>query len=140
MAMIELQVWWPSSVLGTVLGSMDVFVEHAAAMAASSEFCSEWDAAQAVKPHLEFFLLYLDSAVIQPGEAPWLVLYAYKAFLIASKLLCHQMPEAIEMVGVQPGDRKGAIAWARGVFLRRKPSKLVYLVNKSVCGLADTEP
>ncbi|KAF2166027.1 hypothetical protein M409DRAFT_36796 [Zasmidium cellare ATCC 36951] len=135
MTMIELPVWWISHTNGVVLGSMDVFLEHATFIATSSEFCSESETAHSIKPHIEWFLRYLDNDVLPTSEPPWLILYAYKAFLIAWQLLDRGLPNAMEAVGVEAGNRVEALRWADGVFGRRRPRRLVEVILKCLGAL-----
>ena len=53
------------------------------------------------------------------SEAPWIALYAYKAFLIAWQLIRGGVPGAMHVVGVDDGDKEQALMWARKVFQRR---------------------
>lgn len=64
------------------------------------------------------------------GEAPWVALYAYKAFLIAWVLVRGGVSGAMGVVGVGDGDGEGAVEWARGVFGRRRGLVLGRLIGE----------
>ncbi|RAO73065.1 uncharacterized protein BHQ10_009077 [Talaromyces amestolkiae] len=120
MAMIEIQIWSPSHTGGIVGGSVDAVVRIATDLAPSScEVLIESNGV--IQPHIDWFLRYLDSAAVAPSlEAPWITLYAYKAFLIAWQMVRGGLAGAMQAVGVRDGDLKGAIVWAKEVFGRRQ--------------------
>lgn len=145
MATIELQLWSPSHTGGVVGGSIEALLgqstrvaaaEAAAAASANttvtttSSFLCEPGAAQAIQPHVDWFLHYLEAALSPDLEAPWIPLYAYKAFLIAWQLLQGGISGAMRVVGVQDGDMDGALTWARKVFRRRQRWQLGRLILK----------
>ncbi|OIW25769.1 hypothetical protein CONLIGDRAFT_582201 [Coniochaeta ligniaria NRRL 30616] len=144
-AMIELQMWSPSHTGGIVEGSMDAVLDQSAhLLAPSCEFLCESDTARAVQPHVDWFLRYLDATPPLPsgggcsggpGEAPWVTLYAYKAFLIAWQLVRGGAAGAMRVVGVADGDAEGALAWAREVFGRRDRWQLGKLTLRCLDGL-----
>ncbi|KAF4943194.1 hypothetical protein F66182_18798, partial [Fusarium sp. NRRL 66182] len=109
MAMIEIQIWSPSHTGGIVGGSVDAVLRIATDLAPSScEVLIESNGV--IQPHIDWFLRYLDSATIVPNsEAPWITLYAYKAFLIAWQMVRGGLAGAMQVVRVRDGDLKGAI-------------------------------
>ncbi|KAH8655298.1 fungal-specific transcription factor domain-containing protein [Xylariales sp. PMI_506] len=136
-AMIDMQIWSPSHTGGIVEGSMDAVLRHMTFLAPSYEFLRASNVAETIQPHVDWFLRYLDStesvaAGDSPGgtstgsvtaisaEAPWVTLYAYKAFMIALQLVAGGMRGAMQVVGVPDGDAEAALAWARKVFRRRQ--------------------
>ncbi|KAM5341945.1 hypothetical protein ACJ41O_014976 [Fusarium nematophilum] len=119
-AMIEVQIWSPSHTGGIVGGSMDAVLHQLTYLAPSCEFLCESSTAKAIQPHVDWFLRYLDSAVVPDREAPWITLYAYKAFMIAWQLVSGGALGSMQVVGIQDGDARGALAWARSVFGRRQ--------------------
>lgn len=127
-AMIELQLWSPSHTGGIVEGSIDAVLSQSTYLAPSAEFLCEPDTAKAVQPHVDWFLRYLEAVFAPETEAPWVALYAYKAFLIAWQLLRGGIIGAMEVVGVVDGDENGALEWARKVFLRRQRWQLGKLI------------
>lgn len=129
-ATIELQLWSPSHTGGIVGGSIDSWLSQSTEMASSpleTIFC-EPRTAQAVQPHVDWFLHYLEAALSPDLEAPWVTLYAYKAFLIAWQLLRGSVLGAMQVVGVQDGDMDGALNWAQKVFRRRQRWQLGRLI------------
>lgn len=82
-----------------------------------------------LKPHVDWFLRYLDAETIPASEAPWVLLYAYKAFLIAWQLLREGIIGAMQAVGVPDGDLPSALSWARTVFQRRQRWQLSRLIT-----------
>ncbi|KAJ5165355.1 uncharacterized protein N7500_007185 [Penicillium coprophilum] len=126
-AMIELQMWSPSHTGGIVEGSIDAVLSQSTYLV-PSQFLCDTDTAKAIQPHVNWFLRYLDETLILDSEAPWVALYAYKAFLIAWQLIQIGMPGAMDAVGVQDGDREGALMWARKVFQRRQKWQLGKLI------------
>ncbi|ETS76183.1 hypothetical protein PFICI_11570 [Pestalotiopsis fici W106-1] len=129
-AMIELQVWSPSHVGGIVEGSIDAILTQSTYLSPHVELLSETSIAKAVQPHVNWFLRYLDTTMTGEYEAPWVTLYAYKAFLIAWQLVRGGKPGSMEIVGIHDGDVEGAMRWARKVFLRRQRWQLGKLIMK----------
>lgn len=129
-AMIELQVWSPSHVGGIVEGSIDAILTQSTYLSPHVELLCESSIAKAVQPHVNWFLRYLDTTMTGEYEAPWVTLYAYKAFLIAWQLVRGGTPGSMEIVGVQDGDVEGAMQWARKVFGRRQRWQLGKLIMK----------
>ncbi|KAH6643283.1 hypothetical protein BKA67DRAFT_542243 [Truncatella angustata] len=127
-AMIELQVWSPSHVGGIVEESIDSLLNQSTYLSPHVELLCESTIAKAVQPHVDWFLRYLDDKITPEFEAPWVLLYAYKAFLIAWQLVRGGMPGAMDVVGVHDGDVQGALAWARKVFQRRRRWQLGKLI------------
>jgi hypothetical protein len=129
MAMLELLIWSPSHTSGIVGGSVDAFLTHSTCLASSYQSMYEASTKNAVQPHIDWFLCYLNTApTVDPGP-PWLILYAYKAFLIAWQLLRDGFPGAMQVVSVRDGDVQGAIAWARKNFLRKNLQQLSKLIS-----------
>jgi hypothetical protein len=124
MAMIEVQIWSPSHTEGVVGSSMDVVLRQFNELPGKCEFLCEPETARTIQPHLNWFLRYLDSTLVPDSEAPWLMLYAYKAFMIAWHFLVRGVPDSMQAVGVPDGDLYRALAWAREVFQRREPWQL----------------
>lgn len=118
-AMIELQMWSPSHTSGIIEGSINGVLRHLTHSAPSCEFLCESNIAKSIQPHIDWFLRYLDKT-IPDSEAPWITLYAYKAFMIAWQLVRGGMSESMKVVGVHDGDAEGALTWARDVFRRRQ--------------------
>ncbi|KAJ6034490.1 uncharacterized protein N7446_009240 [Penicillium canescens] len=127
-AMIELQMWSPSHTGGIVEGSIDAVLTQSTYLAPSSQFLCDHNTAKAIQPHVNWFLRYLEETVNPDSEAPWVALYAYKAFLIAWQLIHGGLPGAMEVVGVQDGDVDSALLWARRVFQRRQKWQLGKLI------------
>ncbi|PYI05098.1 hypothetical protein BO78DRAFT_318856 [Aspergillus sclerotiicarbonarius CBS 121057] len=120
-AMLELQIWSPSHTGGIIKSSIDTMLQQATDLAPSAcEFLCETETAKTFQSHVDWFLVYLDTTVDVDGEAPWVALYAYKAFLVAWQLVRGGVPGAMEAVGVREGDVNGAVEWARRVFRRRE--------------------
>jgi hypothetical protein len=118
-AMIELQIWSPSHTSGIIQSSLDAVLHQSSYLSPSGEILCEEITVAAIQVHVDWFLRYLDDTVEPRGEAPWVALYAYKAFLIAWQLVKGRLPGAMGVVGVGDGDVEGAVRWARGVFGRR---------------------
>lgn len=129
MAMLELLVWSPSHTSGIVGGSVDAFLTQSTDLASSSKSMQEVSPDNAIQPHLDWFLHYLDTSTDLNNEPPWIVLYAYKAFLIAWQMLREGLPGAMQVVGICDGDFQGAIAWARKTFYRKHQQQLSKLIN-----------
>lgn len=120
-AMMEMQMWSPSHTGGIVEGSMDAVLQQLTFLAPSSEFLCESSTAEVVRPHVDWFLRYLDdTATDVDSEAPWTTLYAYKAFMIAWQLVRGGSMGSMQAVGVADGDTDAAMAWAKRVFRRRE--------------------
>ncbi|CAH0034037.1 unnamed protein product [Clonostachys rhizophaga] len=119
-AMIELQMWSPSHTGGIVEGSMDAVMHQFTFLPSSCEFLCEADTAKTIQPHVNWFLQYLDMEPVPDAEAPWIILYSYKAFMIAWQLVRGGVADAMKIVNVQDGDSEGALAWAREAFGRRQ--------------------
>lgn len=88
-----------------------------------------------VQPHVDWFLRYLNAILVPDKEAPWVVLYAYKAFMIAWQLVRDGIVGSMQVVGVQDGDTQGALAWARKVFGRRARWQLGKIVMECIDSL-----
>lgn len=128
MAMIELRIWSSTHTGGVVQGSVDLALKQMTSLASSSEPSYGAETAQATRPYIDWFLRYLDEDLTPDSESPWVILYAYKAFLIAWQLVRAKIPGVMQAVGVEDGDVEGATAWARGVFQRREPRQLGKLI------------
>lgn len=129
-AMIELQIWSQSHTCGRIEGSVDAVLKEATVMASSGEISFGVETAQAAQPHIAWFLRYLDAPQPSESDPPWISLYAYKAFLLAWQLVRKGIPCAMKLVGVQDGDTKGAIDWAREVFGRRRRRRIGRLITE----------
>ncbi|KAH9864596.1 hypothetical protein J1614_010531 [Plenodomus biglobosus] len=127
-AMIEMQMWSPSHTGGIVGNSMDAAMHQLVYLAPSLEFLRESNLAKSVQPHVDWFLQYLDATLVPDSEAPWITLYACKAFMIALQLVRGKIEGAMQAVGVTDGDVAGALAWAKQVFRRRERWKLGKIV------------
>ncbi|OJJ67296.1 hypothetical protein ASPBRDRAFT_47828 [Aspergillus brasiliensis CBS 101740] len=135
-AMIELQMWSPSHTGGIVKASIDTMLQQSTELAPSAcEFLCEADTARSFQPHVDWFLTYLDHVENVGGEAPWVTLYAYKAFLVAWQLVRGGVPGAMRVVGVRDGDVEGAVGWARRVFRWRERWVIGRLVLGCLGGL-----
>lgn len=119
-AMIELQMWSASHTGGIVESCIDVMLRQSTYLASSNEIHCDTNLAHAIQPHVDWFLHYLESSRAQDHEAPWVALYAYKAFLIAWQFLRGGIPGAMCSIDIQHGDIAGALTWARTVFRRRR--------------------
>ncbi|KAJ9623796.1 hypothetical protein H2204_011088 [Knufia peltigerae] len=138
MAMIELQTWSPAHTGGIVGGSVDALLQESTHLAPSCEFLVETDTARSIQPHIDWFLCQLDNTTPVPGsEPPWVLLYAYKAFLIAWRLVCGASVGAMQVVGVADGDVEGAMRWARKVFEHRQRWRLGRMILTCLDGLAN---
>ncbi|PTB37536.1 hypothetical protein M441DRAFT_60734 [Trichoderma asperellum CBS 433.97] len=134
-AMIELQLWSPSHTSGIVEGSMDAVLNKSVYLAPSCEILCESNTTKAIQPHVDWFLRYLDSTLSPASEAPWIALYAYRAFLIAWNLLQGSISGAMQAINIRDGDVEGALTWARKVFQRRQHWQLGKLVLSSLDAL-----
>ncbi|KAG5802258.1 hypothetical protein H9Q74_013343 [Fusarium xylarioides] len=123
-AMIDVRIWSPSHTCGIVGGTMDAVLQQTTYLAPSCEFLCESNTAQVIKPHIDWFLTYLDSPIVPDSEAPWIMLYAFKAFVIAWQLIKGSTLGTMQVVGVEDGDTDGALEWARRVFGRRQQWQL----------------
>jgi hypothetical protein len=139
--MIELQMWSPSHTGGIIQGSMDAVLQHLTEHAPSCEFLCTSRISDLVQPHVDWFLRYLDATVSPDTEAPWVVLWAYKAFMVAWQLVRDGIVGSMQVVGVQDGDTQAALAWARKVFGRRQRWQLGKIAMKCIDQLeAGTSP
>jgi hypothetical protein len=136
-AMIELQMWSPAHTGGIVEASIDAVLNRSTYLALSYEFLCDTNTARAVQPHVDWFLRYLDTTLAPDSEAPWITLYAYKAFLIAWQLVNMGLPGAMQVVGVQDGDVERALIWARKVFQRRSRWQLSKLIISCLDNLGE---
>lgn len=119
-AMIELQMWSPTHTGGIIQGNMDAVLDQLTEHVPSCEFLCESRIANLIQPHVDWFLRYLDATVLPDTEAPWVILYAYKAFMIAWQLVRDGIVGSMQVVGIQDGDTQAALTWARKVFGRRQ--------------------
>ncbi|TGJ88334.1 hypothetical protein E0Z10_g428 [Xylaria hypoxylon] len=136
-AMIEIEVWSPSHVGGIVEESVDSLLKQSTYLSPHIELLCEPSIASAIQPHIDWFLRYLDTTVTSDLEAPWVTLYAYKAFLIAWQFMRGQIPASMEVVGVIDGDVEGALKWAKKVFQRRQKWQLGKLVLQRLESLSN---
>lgn len=123
-AMIELQMWSPTHTGGIVEGSLDAVLSQSTYLASSCDFLCDSATAEAIQPHIDWFLHYLDASITPDFEAPWIALYAYKAFLIAWDLVRGNISGAMQIVCIPDGDVRAAVTWARRVFGRRERWRL----------------
>lgn len=126
--MVELLVWSPSHTAGFVRGSVDAFLNQSTYHASSYQSMHEEFTKKALQPRIDWFLRNLDVAPFD-SEPPWVILYAYKAFLIAWQLLHEGVPGAMQVVGVRDGDFHGAIVWARKAFQSKHRWQLSKLIS-----------
>lgn len=124
MAMIELNIWSPSHTAGNVVSSIDAALSHSTYHARSGELPFGSEVLALIQPHLDWFLQYLDTSNDESAMAPWLDLYAYKAFLLAWQLVRGGVSGAMNAVGVLDNDVGGASGWLRNALTRKRPSKL----------------
>ncbi|KAF7155570.1 hypothetical protein CNMCM5623_008112 [Aspergillus felis] len=135
-AMLELQMWSPLHTGGVVGASIDAWLSQSTQMALSScEILCEADTAQAIQPHVDWFLRYLDTMPAPESEAPWITLHAYRAFLIAWQLVRNGVPGAMQVVGVEDGHEQGALEWARKVFRGKERWQIGRLIAGCLDGL-----
>lgn len=140
MAMIEMQLWSPSHTGGIVGSSIDALLSqstHVAVTGAPDTFLCASGTVRAIQPHIDWFLHYLEAALSPDLEAPWIPLYAYKAFLIAWQLLQRGIAGVMRVIGVQDSDVDGALVWARKVFQRRQRWQLGKLILRSLYKLEE---
>lgn len=107
--MIELQMWSPIHTGGIIESSMDAVLQQLTEYAPSYEFLCESRIINLVQPHVDSFPRYLDATVIPDTEVPWVVLYAYKAFMIVWQLVRNGIVGSMQVVGVQDGDTPAAL-------------------------------
>ncbi|RDW65900.1 uncharacterized protein DSM5745_09639 [Aspergillus mulundensis] len=131
-AMLELQIWSPAHTSGIIQTSISSLLEHSTSthLSPSPAILCEEITAQAIKPHIGWFLTYLDTTVQVNGEAPWVAVYAYKAFLIAWQLVRGGVEGAMGVVNVSDGDVQGAVDWAKMVFGRRRKWEVGRLIMR----------
>lgn len=140
-AMIELQMWSPTHTGGIIAGSMDAVLQYLTEHAPSCEFLCRSRIKDLVQPHVDWFLRYLDATVMPETEAPWVILYAYQAFVIAWQLVRDGIVGSMQVIGVQDGNTHDALAWARKVFGRRQRWQLGKTVLRCIDQLeAATSP
>lgn len=132
-AMIDMQSWSPSHTGGIIANSLDAGLHQMTVMAPSFDLMAKSKIASTIQPHVDWFLRYLDATLVPDTEAPWVILYAYKAFMIAWQLLAGGAKGCMQVVGVQDGDREAALTWAKKAFGRRIHWKL----GKVVVGCLD---
>jgi hypothetical protein len=123
-AMIEMQMWSPSHTGGIVARSIDAVLHHMTYLAPSCEFLCEPSTAISIQPHVNWLLRYLEETTLPDSEAPWITLYAYKAFMIAWQMVRGGVPGSLQVLGINDGDLEGALVWARKVFGRREQWQL----------------
>ena len=123
-AMIDMQSWSPSHTGGIIANSLDAGLHQMTVMAPSFDLMCKSKIASTIQPHVDWFLRYLDATLVPDTEAPWVILYAYKAFMIAWQLLDGGAKGCMQVVGVQDGDREAGLAWAKKAFGRRIHWKL----------------
>jgi hypothetical protein len=124
MAMIELNIWSPSHTGGIVESSVDGVLSHSTYLAWSSELPFGSDILASIQPHLDWFLRRLDASGDGAMEAPWLDMYAYKAFLLAWQLVRGGVPGAMHAVGIQDNDATSAVSWMRNAISKKQSSRL----------------
>lgn len=128
-AMLELLLWSPSHTSGLVGGSVDAFLSHSTSLASSYQSVHAAPTKNAVQPHIDWFLRRLNTTPTFDTGPPWLILYAYKAFLIAWQLLRDGSPGVMQVISIRDGDVRGAIAWARRAFERKNLQELSKLIS-----------
>ncbi|KAJ5999587.1 hypothetical protein N7451_007397 [Penicillium sp. IBT 35674x] len=131
-AMIELQMWSPSHTGGIVEESIDSVLNHSTYLAPACDLLCESENAAMIQPHVDWFLRYLDSSDLPDSEAPWVILYAYKAFLVAWQLLRGGLPGAMRAICIEDGDIKGALTWAKVAFRQRQRWQIGKLILASL--------
>ncbi|CAO2654424.1 Nn.00g111570.m01.CDS01 [Neocucurbitaria sp. VM-36] len=134
-AMIEVQLWSPAHTGGIVENSVDAALHQLIHLAPSCEFLCESNLAKSVQPHVDWFLRYLDETLSPDSEAPWVTLYACKAFMIAWQLVRGGVAGAMQAVGIGVGDMESALMWAKKVFRRRERWKVGKIVLACLDGL-----
>ncbi|GIZ49353.1 hypothetical protein CKM354_001238300 [Cercospora kikuchii] len=119
MAMIDLRIWSLSHTDGVVHSSIDAALEHSTYLAASRSLTFSADILHTIQPHFDWFLSYLDTASERAGDPPWVLLFAYRVFLLAWQCLQQASEGVMEVIGIPDREPKMAITWARTVFGRR---------------------
>ncbi|KAK0125380.1 hypothetical protein ONS95_000600 [Cadophora gregata] len=137
MAMLELLLWSPLHTSGVVGGSVDTFLTQSTYLASSCQLLHETVTKTAAHPHVDWFLRYLETTPTFEFEPPWLILYAYKAFLIAWQLVREGFPGAMLIVGVNDSDVRGAVLWAKRVFHRKSRQRLSKLIDTCLDSLEE---
>lgn len=132
MAMIELNIWSPSHTGGIVESSVNGVLSHSTYLAWSGELPFGSDVLASIQPHLDWFLRHIDVSDDGASEAPWLNLYAYKAFLLAWQLVRGGVPGAMHIVGVQDNDSAGAVSWMRKALSKKRQSQLIKMIVGSL--------
>jgi hypothetical protein len=132
MAMIELNIWSPSHTGGIVESSVDGVLTHSTYLACSGELPFGSDILASIQPHLDWFLRHLDGSDDEASEAPWLNLYAYKAFLLAWQLVRGGVMGVMHAVGVDDNDADGAVSWMRKACSKKRQSRLMKMVVESL--------
>lgn len=140
MAKIELLSWSPSHTGGVIESDFEGALATITSLATSRGFLFSPEAAHQVKPHLAWFLQYLDSPNHPPElEPPWVLMYCFEAYTIAWQLMKYGFAGCMDVVGVQDGDVEGARRWGVSVFARRKKWTLGQLIYQSVQSLGEDE-
>lgn len=119
MAMIDLRIWSISHTDGVVHSSIDAALEHSTYLAASRSLIFSAEILHTIQPHVDWFLLYLDTASNHDDDPPWVLMFAYRVFLLAWQCLQQASEGVMEVIGIPDREPKMAIAWARTVFGRR---------------------
>jgi len=132
MAMIELNIWSPSHTGGIVESSVDGVLSHSTYLALSSELPFGSDILASIQPHLDYFLSHLNALDDGALEAPWLDLYAYKAFLLAWQLVRGGVPGVMHAVGIQDNDAVGAVSWMRNMISKKRSSRIRKMILDSL--------
>ena len=96
------------------------------------------DTINLVKPHIDWFLQYLDTTLDASHEAPWVTLYAFEAFSVTWQMMHAEVTGVMDAVGVSKGDFRSAKEWALKVFARRTRCKLGRLIMASLATLSET--
>jgi hypothetical protein len=94
--------------------------------------------AASVKPHLDWFLIYLSRVSDVDREHPCLTVYAFQAFLMAWRLFRARLDNVFEAVGIKDHDLKAAIDWAQRVFGRRSSWKVGRLIVSNLDSVRDS--
>ncbi|KAL5363298.1 fungal-specific transcription factor domain-containing protein [Aspergillus floccosus] len=103
-AMIELHLWSLSHTGGVVASSINAMLTQSTSSAFSCDLQFDMTTVEAVQPHVDWFLRYLDADRLPVSEAP----------------LRERIRGAMRVVGVCDGDVYGALAWAIKVFQQRE--------------------
>ncbi|KAF2152789.1 hypothetical protein K461DRAFT_226262 [Myriangium duriaei CBS 260.36] len=136
-AMIELSVWSASHTGGTIKDSIDAALLQLTHLASSSKLLLHPDTVEAIQPHVDWFLKYLNKPYTPHEDGPWLTFYAYQAFLIAWQMVHSGVAGVMYEVGIADGDAIATLAWARLVFQRRRKHSLGGLVIQCLAVLGD---